>query len=1185
MFDKSTGLTQTCRGSHKSKTRTIEATHHYFNHKTKKTNMNSTNESEADTNDNDESHSMSVSQRIAEILSQGGLEVPAAEPDLLSMLEAWVGLPEASVSNNSNSNNNSNNLSNNVWETEGMEFMAPFPDSFYTSLHHLLIQIWKPANTIDSPEVVQVNPLMRQEISQVSLYTAMESIRLTRLMRYWMELNVTGRPISNNDNDDGDVDMEEQETSSLSAILLSVATPSETLGSTQHPVFPLLQALYHHLEQLPFLHSQMYAYTQSLRKGSQQNTSSSTAQSRLQQFQQAEQVTAKLNQEWQDHIDSLEFIVGDWYQGGTTDMRRQTRMHLGALWTQFLARSGKAASGGLKLENTSSSAIPITLALLHRIVQGTTVPLQRSHEHLLMTHLIPLHEPSAMVLWRDQTSLLQLYHEPLVQCIAILLQKQPEWIPKVISALLEPDIWDKSGNTPKLILLLHEIDTYLGLLPDPKTNPAVLGPVLPKLLQSVGSCMASDHSQLAERALSFVKTTNFCALVYANFSYALNLLLPFLVKAEPSWNPTVRKMTYRVLHTFQEYDEERFWQAADKCFSGGLGSPPTEHSKPTASKPPSAGTALQEAGTSQPQGPKDFSLKAAMGDWKAPPTGARPGMPRTARPGMTGHPSANTGGGAAPPLTVTGVAPWSMTPPTTTGSARSKRNNPPLGVTGVAPWAAKKKPSLPPTNHAPPSIVEENETSSSSQSGSGRHQVSQYMEKIKPAAEDTGASNWSQAQMAETPTLLPNLKFHDLVFGHDLGTGAFGSVRYARLIDRSKTRSHWDEYAVKVISTEKIKEMGYEASVQREVAVLRVISHPGIARLVSSFRFREGVYLVLEYASKGDLHSLIHKSGSLDHDSTRFVIGEVVAALASIHELGFVYGDLKPENIVISETGHVKLTDFGGCRPVTESAKDLLSAAAKNLLRDLRSGDWKQQGNVSTIGETETDSTGDEEFEDVDVHEDDRVEGTTAYLPPEVVMGNIPTIAADSWALGCVLYQCLTGRPPIIEADETSTRHRIVSFDSSEPRSIETQLFDNSHGANVKQNARNLVLSLLCRMPLERPSMNRVAQHHFFKTEGVDVFSLYRQQAHPLDVGDVSPVADSQWSRRQFSSIWAPQPQTYDISIQPRSRNSTRGRSSRSPISEGDESTTLFSKQVRPQGLRHISEEKFPLPMPPRPSA
>jgi len=179
------------------------------------------------------------------------------------------------------------------------------------------------------------------------------------------------------------------------------------------------------------------------------------------------------------------------------------------------------------------------------------------------------------------------------------------------------------------------------------------------------------------------------------------------------------------------------------------------------------------------------------------------------------------------------------------------------------------------------------------------------MNKIKPPKEEEGISLWSKTQMAESPTLLPTLKFHDLVFGHDLGEGSFGSVRYARLIDRTTTRSHWPEYAVKVISTEKIKAMGYEASIQRELAILRVLSHPCIARVISSFRFHEGVYLVLEYASGGDLHTLLKTNGSLDHDSTRFVIGEVTSALASIHEIGLGYFDLKPGKTQCNQSTHI----------------------------------------------------------------------------------------------------------------------------------------------------------------------------------------------------------------------------------------------------------------------------------------
>lgn len=63
------------------------------------------------------------------------------------------------------------------------------------------------------------------------------------------------------------------------------------------------------------------------------------------------------------------------------------------------------------------------------------------------------------------------------------------------------------------------------------------------------------------------------------------------------------------------------------------------------------------------------------------------------------------------------------------------------------------------------------------------------------------------------------------------------------------------------------------------------------------------------------LHVQVTRRGSLDLESTRFIVGEVVSALASVHQAGFVFGDLKPENILVTATGHAKITDFGAVRP------------------------------------------------------------------------------------------------------------------------------------------------------------------------------------------------------------------------------------------------------------------------------
>ena len=67
-----------------------------------------------------------------------------------------------------------------------------------------------------------------------------------------------------------------------------------------------------------------------------------------------------------------------------------------------------------------------------------------------------------------------------------------------------------------------------------------------------------------------------------------------------------------------------------------------------------------------------------------------------------------------------------------------------------------------------------------------------------------------------------------------------------------------------------------------------MIHHPSVARLVSAFRWRDGVYLVLEYAANGDLHSYIVANGALEPETALFTSGEVLAALLHLHDHGFL---------------------------------------------------------------------------------------------------------------------------------------------------------------------------------------------------------------------------------------------------------------------------------------------------------
>jgi serine/threonine protein kinase len=233
----------------------------------------------------------------------------------------------------------------------------------------------------------------------------------------------------------------------------------------------------------------------------------------------------------------------------------------------------------------------------------------------------------------------------------------------------------------------------------------------------------------------------------------------------------------------------------------------------------------------------------------------------------------------------------------------------------------------------------------------------------------------------------------------------------------------------------------------------------------------------------------------------------------------------------------------------------MIQTIAKGVLSGLRDGDWK----ASTRTE---DAAGAMDECSVDDEEDDRIEGTTSYLPPEVVMGAFPTNKADVWALGCLMYQCLSGRPPFFEEDDEATRQTIVSFNMHDtPKDAADQLFQDKHAIGIEQNARQMIKACLVRDPSRRPGMGELAAFDFFSEADVNVFSLHAQPAHHLDVGAAAPAPDAKWARRQFSSIWAPQPVAYDITLPDETIKPTTYASTKTvePIVEGDEAMGYFS--------------------------
>ena len=202
----------------------------------------------------------------------------------------------------------------------------------------------------------------------------------------------------------------------------------------------------------------------------------------------------------------------------------------------------------------------------------------------------------------------------------------------------------------------------------------------------------------------------------------------------------------------------------------------------------------------------------------------------------------------------------------------------------------------------------------------------------------------------------------DYTLEHELGRGATGVVWRATAADGSVV-------AVKVLDPALAGDEGYRARFAREARVAQTIQEAHLVRILDAGASDEGTpFLVLEYVSGGSLAASLAQE-PLGLERTLRVVADVGAALDALHRAGIVHRDVKPSNVMLREDGSAALTDFG-----------LAKGAAYTVL--------------TLPGQ---------------------VQGTLDYLAPELIRGGEATPASDVYALGCVAYECLAGRPPFAD--------------------------------------------------------------------------------------------------------------------------------------------------------------------------
>ncbi|KZT08424.1 kinase-like protein [Laetiporus sulphureus 93-53] len=305
----------------------------------------------------------------------------------------------------------------------------------------------------------------------------------------------------------------------------------------------------------------------------------------------------------------------------------------------------------------------------------------------------------------------------------------------------------------------------------------------------------------------------------------------------------------------------------------------------------------------------------------------------------------------------------------------------------------------------------------------------------------------------------------DFWFLELLGEGSYSEVVHVR------HKATGEEFAIKIINKNHLKKYSkvQTAMAEKNALVKLGAVHPGIVRLHSAFQDQTDLYFVLDLAPNGELQSRISNLGSLSTECTRVYAAQLVDALGYMHSQGVIHRDLKPENLLLDDAFRIKITDFGTGKVLGSGGE-----RAKTFV------------------------------------------GTAQYISPELLEDGETSESSDFWALGCIVYQMITGRFAFQGLSEYLTFQKIKQLDYSFPEGFDEQ-------------AKDLVQRLLVRDPAKRLGagplgseydMQALRSHPFFAS--INWGTLWTDPVPPLEPGlfKKQPKAYSNGSSMDCGTAW-----------------------------------------------------------------
>lgn len=313
-----------------------------------------------------------------------------------------------------------------------------------------------------------------------------------------------------------------------------------------------------------------------------------------------------------------------------------------------------------------------------------------------------------------------------------------------------------------------------------------------------------------------------------------------------------------------------------------------------------------------------------------------------------------------------------------------------------------------------------------------------------------------------------------------IGRGAFGEVRLVRKKDSGEV------FALKslVKSAMVMKNQVVHVKAERDILASADNDNEWLTTLHYSFQDDHMLYMVMEYLPGGDLMGLLIKEDTLSEETTRFYAAEMILAIESVHELGYIHRDIKPDNVLLDAHGHLKLTDLGLCKkmdtrvdllPVTQHSIDASMTAVNDPSIDgpdaSRSRPFLRNRQVafSTVG-------------------------TPDYIAPEVLAQKGYGKECDWWSMGVILYECLVGYPPFYADEPIQTCRKIITWRQSFG-------FPPEARAVLSPQCMDFIRRLLCNAEnrLGNGSVDEIKQHPWLR--GIDWANLRSMKAPSIPPG------------------------------------------------------------------------------------